>query len=83
MPRLGRAEAWNKGKGMNITALSLAVEIDGQAYFVKTEKEHYQILMHMVQGLSPTGKLEVVPAPADFKFTTMAKHRKESACTTN
>jgi len=39
--------------------------------------------MHMVQGLSPTGKLEVVPAPADFKFTTMAKHRKESACTTN
>ncbi|WP_270827891.1 hypothetical protein [Aeromonas sp. Y318-1] len=64
---------------MNITKLSLAIEIDGEAFFVKTEKDHYQLILTMVQGLSPTGKLEVVRATADFKFTTMAEHRKGTA----
>lgn len=68
---------------MNITKLSLAIEIDGETFFVKTEEDHYQLILNMVQGLSPTGKLEIVRSPADFKFTTLAEHRKESACIMN
>ncbi len=64
---------------MNITKLSLAIEIDGEAFFVKTEKDHYQLILQMVQGLSPTGKLEVVRAPANIEMTTLAEHRKGTA----
>lgn len=68
---------------MKIDALCLAFESDGHSYFVSTKKDDWALILRLVQGMSQTGKLEVVQAPADFKFTTLAEHRKESACTTN
>lgn len=68
---------------MKIDALCLAFESDGHSYFVHTKKEDWALILRMVQGLSQTGKLEVVKAPADFKFISLAEHRKEAPCTTN
>ncbi len=68
---------------MNVSKLSITVEVDGKPCFVKVDPEHTEIILHMLQGLSPTGSLEVIRAPAGFKFTTMGELRKEAACTTN
>lgn len=68
---------------MNVSKLSISVEVDGKPCFVKVDPEHTEIILHMLQGLSPTGALEVIRAPADFKFTTLGELRKETACTTN
>lgn len=68
---------------MKIDALCLAFESDGVTYIASTKKEDWALILRMVQGLSATGKLEVVQAPADLKFTTLAEFRKEAACTTN
>ncbi|MNF51124.1 hypothetical protein D3C85_1430570 [compost metagenome] len=64
---------------MKIDALSLAFESDGHTYFVNTKQEDWTLILRMVQGMSQTGKLEVVPAPAGVKFTTLAEHSKVSA----
>ncbi|MGL5179229.1 MAG: hypothetical protein ACRC8N_14055 [Aeromonas veronii] len=64
---------------MNISKLSVAVEVDGKPYFVKVDPEHTEIILHMLQGLSPTRSLDVMRAPADFKFTTMGELRKEAS----
>ena len=64
---------------MNISKLSITVEIDGKPCFVKVDPEHTEIILRMVQGLSPTGKLEVIRAPADFKFTTLGEQLKGGA----
>lgn len=68
---------------MNISKLSISVEVDGKPCFVKVDPEHTEIILHMLQGLSPTRTLEVIRAPADFKFTTLDELRKEETCTTN
>lgn len=68
---------------MNVSKLSISVEVDGKPCFVKVDPEHTEIILHMLQGLSPTGALEVIRAPADFKFTTLDELRKEETCTTN
>lgn len=67
---------------MKIDALCLAFESDGRSYFVNTKKEDWALILRMVQGLSETGKLEVVPAPAGVKFTTLTEVCGEAACTT-
>jgi hypothetical protein len=67
---------------MKIDALCLAFESDGVTYLASTKKEDWALILRMVQGLSATGKLEVVQAPADLKFTTLAEFRKVAACTT-
>ena len=64
---------------MKIDVLSLAFESDGITYFVNTKKDDWALILRMVQGLSATGKLEVTPAPANVKFTTLADTIQESA----
>lgn len=68
---------------MKIDALCLAFESDGHTYFVNTQKEDWVLILRMVQGMSQTGKLEVVQAPAGVKFTTLTEVCGEPACTTN
>jgi hypothetical protein len=58
---------------MNIDKACIAVEINGDSYFVVLEQDKMQILMKMASGLSENGKLNVVKAPRDFKFTTIGE----------
>jgi hypothetical protein len=58
---------------MNIDKVCIAVEIDGESYFVALEQSRMKILMQMASGLSENGKLNVVKAPRDFKFTTIGE----------
>lgn len=53
---------------MIITAVSIAVQINGKAYFVKMPHDHMMILMKMAEGLSDNGNLNVVAAPASYKL---------------
>lgn len=68
---------------MNVSKLSITVEVDGKPCFVKVDPEHTEIILHLLQGLSPTGALQVIRAPENFKLTTLGELRKEAACTTN
>lgn len=68
---------------MNVSKLSITVEVDGKPCFVKVDPEHTEIILHLLQGLSPTGALQVIRAPDNFKLTTLCELRKEAACTTN
>lgn len=68
---------------MNVSKLSITVEVDGKPCFVKVDPEHTEIILHLLQGLSPTGALQVIRAPDNFKLTTLGELRKEAACTTN
>jgi hypothetical protein len=52
-----------------ITAVSIAVEIAGKAYFVNLPHDRMLILMKMAEGLSDSGKLGVVAAPAGYSLT--------------
>ncbi len=52
-----------------ITAVSIAVQINGKAYFVNLPHDRAMMVMNMAGGLSDNGKLNVVPAPAGFNFT--------------
>lgn len=53
---------------MNITAISIAVQIDGKAYFVALPHERLVLLMKLAEGLSDSGQLPVVAAPASYQF---------------
>ena len=57
------------------TKLSLAVEHNGKAYFVVIPQEHWEILLHMVAGISDNGTLRLVSAPEGFKFETLDKRK--------
>jgi len=67
---------------VNVSKLSITVEVDGKPCFVKVDPEHTEIILHLLQGLSPTGALQVIRAPDNFKLTTLGELRKEAACTT-
>lgn len=58
----------------NITAVSIAVQIDGKPYFVNLPHERMLILMQMASALFDTGRLGVVPAPPGFEFTALSRH---------
>jgi hypothetical protein len=58
----------------NITAVSIAVQIDGKAYFVNLPHERMLILMQMASALFDGGRLGVVPAPPGFEFTALSRH---------
>lgn len=51
-----------------ITAVSIAVEIGGKAYFVDLPHDRMMILMKMAEGLNDAGKLSVVAAPESYKL---------------
>lgn len=53
---------------MTIEAASIAVQIGGKAYFVSLPHDRMMILMKMAEGLSDSGKLNVVAAPASYKL---------------
>jgi len=52
----------------NVTKVSLAVEIEGQAYFVALSQESLKLLVKMAEGLADNGKLPVVKCPAGYTF---------------
>ena len=53
---------------MDIEKVSLAVQIEGKAYFVALDRDKLHLLVQMAQGLSENGKLNVIPAPEGFAF---------------
>ena len=54
-----------------ITRVSLAVEVDGEPHFVNLPLDKMMILVKMAAGLSDTGTLPVVRAPAGYVFQAM------------
>lgn len=52
----------------DIARVSMAVELEGQAYFVYLPLESFRVLLSMSQGLSENGQLNLVKAPANYKF---------------
>lgn len=44
----------------------MAVEFDGQAYFVALSQDRLRLLLKMAEGLSDSGRLPVKKAPAGF-----------------
>ena len=51
-----------------ITRMSLAVEIDGEVYFVALPSDRENLALQMISACCDGGKLPVVKAPADYKF---------------
>lgn len=60
------------------TRLSLAVEHNGKPYFVVIPQEHWEILLHMVSGISDNGALQLVSAPEGYKFEALNKTKGQS-----
>lgn len=56
---------------MNISKLSIAVEIDGKPYFVLIPKDCKELAVRLISGLSEDGELKVVSAPDDYKFQAL------------
>jgi len=53
---------------MNISKLSVAVEIDGKPYFVLIPKGCKELAVRLLAGLQEDGELKVVAAPDEYKF---------------
>lgn len=51
-----------------VSKVSLAIEIEGQAYFVALPQERLVLLVKMAEGLADNGKLPVQKCPAGFAF---------------
>ncbi len=54
---------------MALDKVSLAIEMDGQAYFVVLPQESLKLLVKMAEGLSDNGALPVKKCPDGFAFT--------------
>lgn len=48
--------------------VSLAVEIDGKAFFVALPPERLQMLVQLAASLSDNGKLPLAAIPAGYSF---------------
>ncbi|MDQ1921661.1 hypothetical protein [Massilia pseudoviolaceinigra] len=53
---------------MDITAISIAIQMEGKTYFVALPHQRFMLLMKMAEGLSDSGRLPVVAAPASYQF---------------
>ena len=58
---------------MNISNISIAVEIEGKAYFVRLPEGTRELVLKMIAGLSDNSTLNVVGAPEGFEFTPINK----------
>ena len=58
---------------MNISNISIAVEIEGKAHFVLLPDGTKELVLKMIAGLSDNSTLNVVGAPEGFKFTPINK----------
>lgn len=58
---------------MDVEKVSVAVEIEGKPYFVALDQTRMKLLIQFASGLSDNGKLNVVKAPSDYKFTTLGE----------
>ena len=52
--------------------------IDGQGYFVSLTQERLKLALNLIGGLSDNGKLNLVKAPDDLKFTTLSEALDDS-----
>lgn len=52
----------------NITAVSIAIQVDGRAYFVNLPHAQMMILMALAGSLTDGGALKVVAAPDKYKL---------------
>lgn len=57
---------------MNISKLSVSVEIDGKPYFVLVPAESKQVLISLIAGISKNGELQVVSMPDGFSFQSLS-----------
>jgi hypothetical protein len=55
----------------DITAVSITVQIDGKLYFVNLPHDRMMLAMHLIGGLSDSGRLNVTPAPDGFKLVSI------------
>jgi len=56
---------------MNISKLSIAVEIDGKAHLVVLPKGTKELALRMLAGLNENNILDVVEAPEGYEFESM------------
>jgi len=61
-----------------IGRVSLAVELDGECFFVNLPQDRLRMLVHMSQGLFDNGVFNVVPAPEGFHFADLSEHQTPS-----
>lgn len=55
------------------TKMSLAVEYEGQLYFVHLPKDRQDMALQMVAACCDDGKLPLSKAPADYKFQAIGE----------
>jgi len=53
---------------MKIGRLSIVVEIDDKPCVVLIHKDRVSLALHLISSLSDNGKLNVFPAPDNYKF---------------
>ena len=58
---------------MNISSISISVEIEGKAYFVRLPEGARELVLKMIAGLSDNSALNVVQAPEGFEFAPINK----------
>jgi len=63
---------------MKVDKLTIAVEIEGEPYFVLIPSENKEAAIIMLQGLSKNGKLNVVKAPDGTKFEAIGNNKPPS-----
>jgi hypothetical protein len=56
---------------MNVTRVSMLVEIDGKPHVVALPQERMLVLVNLAAGLSDNGKLPVLALPDTFKFESL------------
>ena len=61
----------NANMGVEVSKISLSVEINGTAYFVMLPHERLKLILSLAESLSDNGKLPVKKAPAGYKFVTL------------
>jgi hypothetical protein len=64
---------------MNITRMSLCLEIDDKLYVAITSDLDLPLIVNMIGCTAPTGKLQLIPAPEDFRFAEFRNNKKEKA----
>jgi hypothetical protein len=55
------------------TKMSLAVEYEGQLYFVALPKDRESMALQMIAACCDGGKLPLRKAPADYKFQVIGE----------
>ena len=59
-----------------IGRISLAIEVNGEPYFVVLPHDKLRLLLNLAKSLSESGTLHVTKAPEGYRFETLEKGAK-------